>query len=102
MIDSGEEEVRIGQKEIKFNSIADKIGAAGAKNAIYFAVALAEEGETLDAGEVASDNDDDSEISSSDESDHERRFSFTAAAGGGNVPQNNTAHNVPATSARGA
>ena len=54
-IDSGNEEIRSGQGAIKFNSLANKIGEAGGKNAVYFAVALAEEEEKRSAGHNATD-----------------------------------------------
>jgi len=102
-IDSGNEEIRSGQGEIKFNSLANKIGEAGGKNAVYCAVALAEEEQKGGADHNATDDEDDEESnSSSDESEHGRVFSFAGAAPAGDGSQSNTTHNVQSTSARGA
>ena len=101
-IDSGNEEIRSGQGQIKFKSLANKIGEAS-KNAVYFAVALAEEEQKGGADHNATDDEDDEESnSSSDESEHGRVFSFAGAAPAGDGSQSNTTHNVQSTSSRGA
>ena len=74
-IDSGNEEIIFLQGEIKFNSLANKIGEAGGKSAVYFAVSLAEEEERGGADHNASDDEDDEESSgSSDKCEHGRVF----------------------------
>ena len=101
-IDSGNEDIRSGQGAIKFNSLANKIGEASS-NAVYFAVAMAEEiQKRSEAHSEHGDEDDEDSNTSSDESEQGRVSSFAGVAPAGDGSQSNGTHNVQSTSARGA
>lgn len=102
VIDSGDDEIRAGQGDIQFNSIAKAIGEAGSNHAIYFAVKLAEEAEKADAGYPDSDCEDDESSNSSGDSDAERKFSFAGKAQASDGPKHITTDKVHSTSSRGA